>query len=120
MGKIAVIDRKAGSREMLEILLEEKGHTLELFTNFEGGVSNLEKKNFDAVFLDGDMLKDETDEQLKRLRMVSQRMKVIVLLRDPQEKLEEVMETTGAYGCLHKPINLHEFTHMLEQFFQKS
>lgn len=118
MPRILVIDDDEAVREVMQMMLEELGHVVEVASEGEEGLRKHEKTPADIVITDLHMPGKNGFETLKELRESAEDVKVIAMSGADTYMVERNLESSrinGADGTLQKPFEFPDLIAAIER-----
>jgi CheY-like chemotaxis protein len=115
MSRILVIDDEQEIRTLLERLLSQKGYEVLLAANGREGLEFFHQEHPDAVVLDLKMPEMDGFEVLRQIRLVNQRVPVIVLTGAGILEMEQLTYALGVTEYLEKEFSLHHLGDSLKR-----
>lgn len=115
MSRILVIDDEQAIRTLLERLLSRKGHEVLLAANGREGLKCFHQDHPDAVVLDLKMPEMDGCEVLRQIRLVNQRVPVIVLTGTGMLEMEHQAYALGVTEYLEKEFSLYHLGDSLKR-----
>ncbi|UVT20268.1 MAG: response regulator [Nitrospira sp.] len=106
MTKILVIDDDARDRDLLMVVLEEKGYEVMWADNGGAGLMVCHQRTPDAVVLDLNMPGIDGLSLLRQLRILHPNLPVVVFSGRSTEEVEEEMLNQGATAFIQKAFSL--------------
>jgi PAS domain S-box-containing protein len=111
--RVLIVDDGAENRELLRLVLEENGVTVEEAENGLVGVEKATAGPYDAILMDVNMPVLDGFAATKRLREQGLRTSVIALTANAMKGFEEECLKAGYSGYFSKPIDLDRFMEMM-------
>ncbi len=111
---ILIIDDDASMCETLVDILREKGYAAERMVGGEGIMEALESKAYDIVLLDFKMPKKNGLEVFREIKNARPETVVIMMTAYSLEKMMEQCLAEGAFGILHKPLDINDVVKQIE------
>ena len=112
---IFIVDDDVDFAESLADIFELEGHKCELAYDGETAFKRFNESDFDLTFMDVKLPGKNGVESFLDIRKVKPDAKVIMMTGySVEELLEQAMEN-GAWGVLHKPLNMNEILDMVKK-----
>lgn len=105
---ILILDDEPIVGERLKPALEKEGHQVEIFVNPHRALERVQQKEFDIVVTDIRMDDIDGIEILERVRVISNRTKVIMITGYATIEVARESLTKGAFDFIAKPFKLGE------------
>ena len=115
MTKILVIDDDARDRDLLAIVLKQRGYEVILAENGGTGLMLCHQGTPDAVVLDLNMPGIDGRSILRQLRILHPTLPVVVFSGHSTEEVEQEMLKQGATACIPKAFALHQLGSALQE-----
>jgi two-component system, NtrC family, response regulator HydG len=113
--KIFIVDDDVDFAEGLAIIFELEGHTCELASDGETAIKRLKEIDFNLIFMDIKLPGKNGVESFLDIKKIKPHSKVIMMTGySVEELLNQAMEN-GAWGILHKPLNMGEVIRIVEK-----
>lgn len=113
--RIFVVDDDRDFAESLADIFELHGHTCELAFNGEEAVEKCKEKDFDIAFMDVKLPGKNGVESFLEIRKTRPHAKIVMMTGYSMEKLLDQALDNGAWGILHKPLDVEKALHMIAQ-----
>ncbi|MBN1832449.1 MAG: response regulator [Deltaproteobacteria bacterium] len=112
---IFIVDDDVDFAESLADIFELEGHKCELAYDGETALKRFKENDFDLTFMDVKLPGKNGVESFLDIRKVKPDARVIMMTGfSVEELLEQAMEN-GAWGVLHKPLNMNEVLNMVKK-----
>jgi PAS domain S-box-containing protein len=111
--RVLIVDDGAENRELLRLVLEESGVTVEEAENGLVGVEKATAGRYDVILMDVNMPVLDGFAATKRLREQGLRTSVIALTANAMKGFDEECLKAGYSGYFSKPIDLDRFMEMM-------
>ena len=121
VARILVIDDEAAVREVIQMMLEESGHTVEIAADGNEGLQCYKDSPHELVLTDLHMPGMDGLETLKALRLETDDVKIIAMSGADTYMVERNLDSSriqGADGTLQKPFELHELLEVVDRILQ--
>jgi len=115
MVKILIIDDERAIRETLEMFLREKGYEVATSEDGEEGLTSVDRERPDIVILDIRLPGMDGLEVLRRIKERGEDIHVIMITAYPDAETARQAKKSGAYECIHKPLDADEFETAIEK-----
>jgi two-component system response regulator HydG len=112
---VLVVEDDQDFAESLAMVLEGRGHKVELAYDGKQAIEKFQNQNFDVAFMDVILPGMDGVESFLEVRKFKPYAKVIMMTGYSVEQLLERAVENGAWGVLHKPLDIEELLEMLEQ-----
>ena len=113
--RVFIVDDDQDFAESLALLLEGRGHQVELAFSGEEAIEKFGKQDFDITFMDVKLPGKSGTESFLEMRKFKPSARVIMMTGYSVEQLLEQAVEHGALGVLNKPIDVQHMLHMLER-----
>lgn len=114
--RIMVIDDDSMIRSLFRETLGRDGHDAVVVASGDDGIRQLEKHDFDLVFLDLKMPEMDGAEFLDRIRRIRPGLPVTVITGYPESEMMEKALKLGPLGVMIKPFGSQEITAAINTF----
>jgi DNA-binding response OmpR family regulator len=112
---IFIVDDDADFAESLADIFELEGHKCELAYDGETAFKRFNESDFDLTFMDVRLPGKNGVESFLDIRKIKPDARVVMMTGySVEELLEQAMEN-GAWGILHKPLNMTEVLEMIKK-----
>lgn len=116
MKTILIVDDDPSILDVMRIILEEKGYSIEVLEKGLDALSRIEKEKPDLVFLDN-WLPDITGEEvIKKLKRNSATRSIPTVIISANHDITRIAKESGADDSLPKPFELEELIKVLEKY----
>lgn len=106
--KILVVDDEARMRRVLQMMLEENGHQVNMAGDGEEALNKIKEANLDLVITDMKMPGKDGLELLRHIRRIDEELPVIVMTAYGTVSTAVEAMRAGAYDYILKPFDLEE------------
>ena len=113
--RVFIVDDDQDFAESLAMLLEGRGHHVELAFSGEEAVEKFRRQDFDITFMDVRLPGKNGTESFLEIRKFKPSARVVMMTGYSVEQLLEQAVEHGAWGVLNKPIDVHQLLEMLER-----
>jgi two-component system response regulator HydG len=113
--RVFIVDDDRDFAESLALLIEGRGHQVELAFSGEEATAKFRDKDFDITFMDVRLPGKNGTESFLEIRKFKPSARVVMMTGYSVEQLLEQAIEHGAWGVLDKPINVHQMLEMLER-----
>ncbi len=114
---ILIVDDDAAVRKVLQTILEEAGHSVEVATNGREALDRMTLGGIDLMITDLVMPEQEGIETIKRLRKEHPDVKVIAMSGAFGGDYLQIAGFMGAHSTLVKPIRMRTVLEAIEAVF---
>jgi CheY-like chemotaxis protein len=111
--RVLVVDDGAETRELIRLLLEESGLTVDEAENGLVGVEKASTDNYDLILMDVQMPVMDGFTATKRLRQQGLRTSIIAFTANAMKGFEQQCLESGYSGYLTKPIDVDKFMELM-------
>ena len=111
--RVLIVDDGAENRELLRLVLEESGVTVEEAENGQVGVEKAMAGPYDVILMDVNMPALDGFAATKKLREQGLKTSVIALTANAMKGFEEECLNAGYSGYFSKPIDIDRFMEMM-------
>jgi two-component system response regulator HydG len=112
--RVFIVDDDRDFAESLALLLEGRGHQVELAFSGEEAISKFREQDFDITFMDVRLPGQNGTESFLKIRESRPSARVVMMTGYSVEQLLDQAVEHGAWGVLDKPIDVHQVIEMLE------
>ncbi|WDP89002.1 MAG: response regulator [Desulfobacter sp.] len=119
MAKIMVLDDVKDAGDLIQRILERKGHSVTPFTEEEEAIFHVAKKGTDLAILDIKLKKMNGVEVLEELKKKDPGIKVIMLTGYPTIETARESLRMGASAYCVKPIDKDELEEKVEEVLKE-
>lgn len=112
---IFVVDDDKDFAESLADIFELEGHRCEMAYNGETALERIKENDFDLTFMDVKLPGKNGVESFLDIRRIKPDTRVIMMTGYSVEKLLEQAMNNGAWGILHKPLDMDEVMAMVKK-----
>jgi len=113
--RVFIVDDDRDLAESLSMALEGSGCEVELAYSGEEAIEAFRKKDFDIAFMDVKLPGLNGVESFLEIKKIKPGIKVVMMTGYSVEQLLEQALDNGAWGILHKPIDMHKLLEMLKK-----
>ena len=115
MAYLLIVDDDEDFAEGLGDVFELHGHECELAFNGEEAVDRFKEKDFDIAFMDVKLPGKNGVESYLEIRKSKPHAKVVIMTGYSVEQLLDQAMDNGAWGILHKPLDMEKVLEMIAQ-----
>jgi DNA-binding NtrC family response regulator len=112
---IFIVDDDVDFAESLADIFELEGHKCEVAFDGETALNRFKKKDYDLTFMDVKLPGKNGVESFLDIRKVKPDARVIMMTGYSVEELLEQAVEKGAFGVLHKPLNMDNVLEMVKK-----
>jgi two-component system, NtrC family, response regulator HydG len=112
---IFIVDDDRDFAESLADIFEMEGHRCEMAYDGESAIKKLTEKDFDLTFMDIKMSGKNGVESFLEIRKIKPNAKIIMMTGYSVEDLLTQAVENGAWGVLHKPLDMDEILNMIKK-----
>ena len=112
---VLVVDDDRDFAESLAEALELQGHRAVAALSGDEGIQRFRETDYDVAFMDVRMPGRDGVESFLEIRRIRPQAKVIMMTGFSVEQLLDKAVENGAWGVLHKPLNMQQVSVMLER-----
>ena len=112
---IFIVDDDVDFAESLADIFEMEGHTCEMAHDGETAIEKFKDKNYDLTFMDIRMSGKNGVESFMEIRKIRPFTKIIMMTGYSVEDLLNQAVKNGAWGVLHKPLDMDEILDMIKK-----
>lgn len=120
MARVLVVDDERSLRDVLQILLEERGHDVTVAATVETGLKTLRSEMFDLAFVDLKLPDGEGLELLRALKSQQPDAQIIMMTAYATTENAVAAMRLGAYDYQIKPFKLEEIKILSEKALEKT
>ena len=117
--RVLAVDDNEDILNLINLIVESKGHSLELAHDGRQGLDLMRRKEYDLVFLDMSMPEitglDVIDELAKDGIIKKQRITLFTASYLGVEDIEDELRKKGIYSILSKPADIDQITDLLDK-----
>jgi CheY-like chemotaxis protein len=113
--RVFIVDDDQDFAESLALLIEGRGHQVELAFSGEEAIAKFREQDFDVTFMDVRLPGKSGTESFLEIRKFKPSARVVMMTGYSVEQLLEQAVEHGAWGVLNKPIDVRRVLEMLEQ-----
>jgi DNA-binding response OmpR family regulator len=113
--KILVIDDDQDFAESLALVLEGRGYEVEVGHTGEEAIRKFRDNDFDIAFMDVKLPGKNGVESYMEIRKFKPDARVVMMTGYSVEHLLDEAVENGAWGVLHKPLDIEKFLSMIEK-----
>lgn len=113
--KILVIDDDQDFAESLALVLEGRGYEVEVGHTGEEAIRKFRDNDFDIAFIDVKLPGKNGVESYIEIRKFKPDARVVMMTGYSVEHLLDEAVENGAWGVLHKPLDMEKFLSMIEK-----
>ena len=115
---ILVVDDDPGTRNILTLILKEKGHKVTSAKDGREAVARITKKHFDIVFMDIRMPTMGGLDAYLTIRDIDTEATIILMTAYVIEGHAHSMPQDGAYGIIYKPFDMEDIIRLVDEIWQ--
>lgn len=119
MARILVIDDEQRMRDLLNTVLQRKGHEVVLAESGSQGVERFRQERLDVTILDLDLPDLNGLAVFKQIRVIDPHAPVIILTGVGTEADEQQARALGVTEFLHKGFSLHALGEVLNRVLKQ-
>jgi len=112
---ILIVDDHIDSAKMLSRILERKGYSVATATDGHKAIERVKESPFDLTFMDVKMPGMNGLETYRRIKEIRPEAVVIMMTAYDVDDLIRAAIEEGAYGAIHKPLNIQEVLALVER-----
>jgi two-component system, NtrC family, response regulator HydG len=112
---IFIVDDDRDFAESLADIFEMEGHRCEMAHDGETAIKKLTEKDFDLTFMDIKMSGKNGVESFLEIRKIKPKARIIMMTGYSVEDLLTQAVENGAWGVLHKPLDMDEILNMIKK-----
>jgi CheY-like chemotaxis protein len=112
---ILIVDDNVGLCKTMALILEYKGYAVAIATDGPQAIERVREKPFDLIFLDIKMTPMDGVETHRRIRGIRPDVTVVMMTAYAVEDLVQQTLQQGAYGIVHKPLDIEETIALIEK-----
>ncbi|MDM8549301.1 response regulator [Desulfobacterales bacterium HSG2] len=116
---ILIVDDNTSLSMTMSFVLKHKGYAVAIASNGQEAVGKAAERPFDIIFIDIRMTPMNGVEICKEIRKIRDDSVVIMMTAYTVEELVQEAMQEGAYGVLHKPLDMDEVIQMIEDIREK-
>ncbi len=113
--KILVVDDDQDFAESLTLVLEGRGYVVEVAHTGEEAIRKFRDNDFDISFMDVKLPGKNGVESFMAIRKFKPDARVVMMTGYSVEQLLDEALENGAWGVLHKPLDMKKFLSMIEK-----
>jgi signal transduction histidine kinase/CheY-like chemotaxis protein len=113
--RVLIVDDGAENRELLRLVLEETGVSVDEAENGQVGVEKATRGHFDVILMDVNMPVLDGFAATRALRQQGLKMSIIALTANAMKGFEEECLEAGYSGYFSKPIDIDRFMEMMAE-----
>lgn len=112
--QILIADDNVAMGEMFKVVLGDEGIGVDVVIDGESAIQQVQKKNYDVVFIDVIMPGLDGVETLEKIRQFNKNIKVVLMTGyTVQEKLERAKQF-DVYDIIIKPIEINNILKIID------
>jgi DNA-binding response OmpR family regulator len=118
--KILIVDDEQDFREMLELILEQRGYKVDMVNDGDEFLENVDKLQPNLIILDVMMPGPSTKEILDKLKEKKCKPKIILMtvVRLNKESLNELLKANKIVEYIKKPFDLDTFICSVKKYIE--
>ncbi len=113
--RVFIIDDDRDFAESLSMAIEGRGFDVELAFSGEEAIEKFQEKDFDIAFMDVKLPGKNGVESFIEIKKFKPGVRVVMMTGYSLEQLLEQAVRNGAWGVLHKPLDMNHILKMLEK-----
>ena len=113
--EIFIVDDDMDFAESLADIFEGEGHTCEIVHDGEKAIEKFKNKTYDLTFMDIKMPGKNGVESFMEIRKICPHARIIMMTGYSVEDVIHQAVDNGAYGVLHKPLDIEEILSMVKK-----
>jgi len=113
--RVFVIDDNQDFAESLTLVLEGRGYEVEVAHTGEEAIRKFRDNDFDIAFMDVKLPGKNGVESFMEIRKFKPDARVVMMTGYSVEQLLDEALENGAWGVLHKPLDMKKFLSMIEK-----
>jgi two-component system response regulator HydG len=113
--RVFIVDDDRDFAESLALLIEGRGYEVELAFSGEEAIEKFGQRDFDITFMDVKLPGMDGVESFIEIHKLKPSARVVMMTGYSVEQLLERAVEQGAWGVLHKPIDVYRVLEMLEE-----
>lgn len=113
---IFIVEDDKDILELMRIVVEGEGYTVETFLKTQGVVTSARKNKPAVIIMDLNMGGENTLPILKQLKQGKETSKIPVILASATTGLGEIAHESKADGFLAKPFNINDLVKTVKKF----
>jgi two-component system, NtrC family, response regulator HydG len=113
-GNVLIVDDNVGLIKTMSFVLERRGYTVDTAQNGMEAVAKVEKKAYDVIFMDVQMPLMNGVETHRKIKEIRPGSAVVMMTAFAVEDLVREALRDGAYGILHKPVDMEKVIALVE------
>jgi two-component system, NtrC family, response regulator HydG len=113
--RVFIIDDDRDFAESLSMAIEGRGFDVEVAFSGEEAIEKFHEKDFDIVFMDVKLPGKNGVESFIEIKKFKPGVRVVMMTGYSLEQLLEQAVRNGAWGVLHKPLDMNHIIKMLEK-----
>jgi len=117
--KILVIDDEPAILELIAMVLEDGGYTVQTVSDGAAGLDKVRQEPFDLVFLDISMPEMDGITVLKEIRKIAPDISVIMLTGYPTQEKASASFKLRASNFISKPIQINTILKIVENTLEE-
>jgi len=116
---ILIVDDNTSLSMTMSLVLKHKGYAVAAASSGPEAVGKVAENPFDIIFMDIRMFPMNGVETCKEIRKIREDSVVIMMTAYTVEELVQEAMQEGAYGVLHKPLDMDEVLQLIEDIWKK-
>lgn len=117
--KLLIVDDESDVREFASNFFRKRKFEVCTASDGEGAIKAVVNVQPDIVLLDIKMSGMDGIEALRRIRQLNKHIKVIMITGRDDEEAKDKTKELGAYGYIHKPLELDELEKIVMKIIGK-
>lgn len=115
MAHILAVDDSEPIRKMLNVVLANSGHTLELAVDGVEALDIFSRNRFDLVVTDINMPRMTGIELIRQIRILNSEIPILALTTESDQQMRDRGKIAGADGWIVKPFRPAQFLDIIRQ-----
>lgn len=117
--KILIVDDDKDLREMMQLLLQQKGYTVIVAGTCEDGISAFYRENPDLILLDINVHDEDGREVCRKIKSDAQYYHIPVIMISGNAEALKTYKTYGANDIMEKPFDFDMLQQMVASYLDK-
>ena len=113
--RVFIVDDDRDFAESMALTLEGRGYFVEQAHSGEEAIQKFSEKDFDIAFMDVKLPRKNGVESFLEIRKLKPEAKVVMMTGYSVEQLFDQAVKNGAWGVLHKPLDMAKVIEMIER-----
>jgi CheY-like chemotaxis protein len=111
---VLIVDDNASFCKTISLVLKRKGYAVTTATGGQEAVKEVEKRPFDMIFIDIKMPEMNGVETYRKIKKIRPEIAAVMMTAYAVDDLIQEALEEGAYGIIHKPLDIDEAIDFLE------